>query len=735
MDRMIIGIAVMILFCPVLASASLDEVNRAQIINKSYRMHMPFIENKGQVENNQVKYYARTFGGTFFVEKDGTLTYGLSCDDKGGVVIKETFTEKQITVKGSGTSPTRVNYFKGNDKNKWRTDIPSYESVSLGEIYQGIELTLKAYGNNVEKLYTVLPKAHPESIRSEIGGANELKVNDKGELEAMTDHGILTFTRPKAYQEIDGEKVEVAVSYNITNFPQPTPNVQSPSHPSTFTYGFTIGSYDKSRPLVIDPLLASTFLGGSRQDEGRSIVFDQSGHVYVMGYTKALNFPTTHGTYDESYNGFLHPSGPPDYDYDVFVSKLNSSLSELEASTFIGGSYDDEGYSLAMDGSGNVYVTGYTASTDFPTTLGAYDGSFNDVWDVFVSKLDSNLSNLEASTLIGGSYTELGSSVNLDKAGNVYVIGSTMSSDFPTTPDAFDNSHGGFQDVFISKFNNDLSILLTSTFVGGSNYDFGHSLTFDENGNVYIVGSSGSTDYPTTPGAYDESYNGGGYYGDVFVSKLDSTLGFLVKSTFIGGSSSDYGYSLALDGSGNVYVTGYTASTDFPTTPGAYDGSLNDGCDIFVSKLDSSLSNLEASTFIDGGDYGYSLALDGSGNVYIAGWDYSYPNDPNTYDEYLNGVYDAFMAKLDSTLSVLFNSTSLGGVGNDYSYSLALDGSRNVYTTGATYSSDFPVTTGAYDESRNGYNDCFISYVKYFYMPVNEGCECDQYYYSGETNP
>ena len=364
------------------------------------------------------------------------------------------------------------------------------------------------------------------------------------------------------------------------------------------TYGFTVASYDKTKDLIIDPLLASTFLGGSGFDWGYSLALDTSGNVYVTGLTQSTDFPTTSGAYDTSHNdGGVW--------FDVFVSKLNGGLTSLLASTYLGGSSGEIGYSLALDTSGNVYVTGYTYSTDFPAMSGAYDTSHNGgTRDVFVSKLDGGLTSLLASTFLGGSDWDLGFSLTLDTSGNVYVTGYTLSTDFPTTSGAYDTSHnGGDFDVFVSKLDGGLTSLLASTYLGGSSGEIGYSLALDTSGNVYVTGIA-SSGFPTTSGAYNTSSNGG---YDVFVSKLDSGLTSLLASTFLGGSGSDdESSSLVLDTSGNVYVTGQTDSGDFPTTSGAYDTSFNScdaGYDAFVSKLDGGLTNLLASTFLGGSGF------------------------------------------------------------------------------------------------------------------------------------
>src|SRR3990172_2237440 len=729
------------------------QVDKAAFAQKTRKLQMPFIANNGQVDE-QVEFYAKTFGGTVFVTKDGEIVYALPKTEKSacrlgeaertqqsspkseiqnlksGVALREEFVGAKVNaIQGEDPSVTKVNYFKGNDPSKWKTNVSTYDYVNLGEIYKGIELRLKAYGDNVEKLFCVKPGVDPEQIRISLSGiqstetpmieekqppvspfikgdltvsplekgASGLWVNEEGQLVAETELGPVKFTKPVAYQEIDGKRIYVDVAYQIENckmqnaeqgITHPLPlsrgeyissllggdsgvgksNTDTDNGHGSREYGFTVASYDKTKDLIIDPLLASTFLGGSRGEEGYSLTLDTSGNVYVSGVTWSSDFPTTSSAYYTSPFFAI--------DYDVFVSKLNSGLTSLLASTFLGGSGGEKGYSLALDTSGNVYVTGYTTSSDFPTTSGAYDTSRN-VIDVFVSKLDSGLTSLLASTYLGGSGNDVGNSLTLDTSGNVYVTGGTWSSDFPTTSGAYDTSYnGGSGDGFVSKLNGGLTSLLASTFLGGSKDlvwsmtldtdDAGKSLIIDTSGNVYVTGKTGSLDFPTTVGAYDTSFNGG---FDVYVSKLDSGLTSLLASTFLGGNGGqDYGNSITLDTSGNVYVAGF-ASYGFPTTSGAYDTSNGNG-DVFVSKLNSGLTSLLASTFLGGSgyDYGNSFALDTSGNAYVTGWTNSldFPTTSGAYDTSRDNNYSTvFVSKLNSGLTSLLASTYLGGSGSN----------------------------------------------------------------------
>ena len=556
----------LILFSPlVFAAEAPDDAQKGNIIDKAYRINVPFIENRGQLENSDVGFYAKTFGGIIFVEKNGTINYNLLFGNKKGVAIKEIFTKKRITVEGLEPSPTRVNYFKGKEKSKWKKNIPSYERISLGVIYKGIDLTLRAYGNNVEKIFTVLPEGNPEIIKIKLRGANELKVNEKWELKVITEHGSLKFTKPLAYQRTGEEKSSVEIAYVIYK---------------DTTYGFKAGNYDKKRPLIIDPLLASTFIGGSDRDSAYSMALDASGSVYIAGATESSDYPTTPGAYDESLNGNL----------DVLVSKLDSSLSSLLASTLIGGVGVEHAYSTALDASGNVFVTGDTFSSEYPATSGAYDESYNGINDVFVSKFDSSLSSLLASTFIGGDIPanpdmqtplEHARSMALDASGYVFVAGYTNAPDYPTTLGAYDESHSGGTNVFVSKLGSDLSSLLASTFIGGA-VEYSYSLALDASGNVFITGNTFSPNFPITPGAYSEIFNG---VMDCFITKIDSDLSSIVASTFIGGGAWDEPLSMVLDGIGNVYVTGVTFSSDYPAMSGAHGENFKGIRDVFVSKF------------------------------------------------------------------------------------------------------------------------------------------------------
>jgi len=390
-------------------------------------------------------------------------------------------------------------------------------------------------------------------------------------------------------------------------------------------------------------------------------------------------------------------------------SAQTAGASDLLYATFLGGSGDDDGYGIAVDPSGTAYVTGWTGSSDFPTTPGAFDTSYNG-YDAFVVKLNAAGSALTYATFLGGGHDDAGKGIAVDSSGAAYVTGLTDSSDLPTTPGAFDTTYNGGRDAFVVKLNPAGSGLAYATFLGGSHWDVGLGIAVDGGGSAYVTGGTESSDLPTTPGAFDTTYNG---YDDVFVSKLNPAGSALVYATFLGGSySGEQGWGIAVDSSGAAYVTGWTGSSDFPTTPGAFDTTLNGG-DAFVARLNPAGSGLAYATFLGGsysGEQGWGIAVDPSGAAYVTGetWSSDFPTTPGAFDTSFNGRGDAFVVKLNAAGSALTYATFLGGGHDDEGEGIAVDSSGAAYVTGWTSSSDFPTTPGAFDTSFNGDYDAFV---------------------------
>ncbi len=334
-------------------------------------------------------------------------------------------------------------------------------------------------------------------------------------------------------------------------------------------------------------LVYSTYLGGSVIDVGEGIALDTSGNAYVTGIRGSFDFPTTPGAFQNPCTG------------DAFVSKLNADGSSLAYSTCLGGTGGDYGYGITIDTSGNAYVTGGTSSPDFPTTPGAFQTTYGGgvavfEGDAFVSKLNAAGSALVYSTYLGGSGGDYGSGITVDTSGNAYVTGSTASSNFPTTPGAFQTTLGGGSNAFVSKLDAAGSALVYSTYLGGGDYDWGSAIAADSSGNAYVAGVTDSSNFPTTSGAFQRTCGGGSGFPspcrDAFVSRLSAAGSALVYSTYLGGNSDDEGVGIALDTSGNAYVTGWTASSNFPVTPRSFQPTFGGptetyGTDAFISKF------------------------------------------------------------------------------------------------------------------------------------------------------
>jgi len=373
-------------------------------------------------------------------------------------------------------------------------------------------------------------------------------------------------------------------------------NVYIAGYTESPDYPVTPGSFDESynggRDIYITKLdanlttvLASTFLGGTG-DEGYQwpridIAINEKGDVYVAGITHSVDFPVSDSAYDKSFNGGLL-SG------DAFIVKLDGTLTRLLASTYIGGKDDEWRVALTTDSENHVYICGETASSDFPTTSKAYDQTFNVIKDIFISKFSDDLSELQASTIFGGSKLDEALAMAFSENGTVYITGYTESTDFPTTAEAFNRKwNGGNRDAYIAEFNNDLSELIASTLLGGSQSEMSRGLAIDKRGDVFVTGITLSPDFPTTPSPYKaNSLKSPARQSNAFIAKCSADLSKLLLSACFGGSASDDAYCIEIDRDGHIYIAGLTSSRDFPTSKGVYDNSYNGGRnDCFIVKI------------------------------------------------------------------------------------------------------------------------------------------------------
>ncbi len=596
-----------------------------------------------------------------------------------------------VQVTGLDRLPGTANYFIGNDPAKWHSGVPTFARVKYTAVYPGIDLVYYGNQRQLEYDFVVAPGANAQPIRLQFAGTKKLKLDADGNLTVSAANGEIAFQKPVIYQVKDGLRQPIVGQFAML---------------AKNTVGFTLGQYDHSKTLVIDPVLTySTYLGGSLADGANGIAVDSFGNAYVVGSTFSTNFPVTAGAFQSVNN-------EPSNFQCVFVSKLNPTGTALVYSTYLGGSgntgnvaqFGDVGYGIAVDGSGDAYVTGLTQSTSFPITTGAFQTVNNSTlslgpWNAFVTKLNATGTALVYSTYLGGTgYGAKGAGIAVDNSDDAYVTGSAASTDFPITNGAFQNTNyaaanAGLQtvayNVFVTKLNPTGTQLVYSTFVGGTTDDFGQAIALDGAGDAYVTGYTDSKDYPVAGNAYQPTNLAWANEATAaFVTEVNPTGSALVYSTFLSGSgippqacgsgctesgSGDAGNAIAVDGLGDAYVTGDAISSNFPTTSGAYQTVNNSagnrtpiGVNAFITKLNPGGSQLLYSTYLGGNvqDLGYGIALDGLGGVYVAGQTASqnFPTTAGSYQPaYAGGYSDAYIAKfaIGSVPTTIGTTTSL----------------------------------------------------------------------------
>jgi hypothetical protein len=584
-----------------------------------------------------------------------------------------------------------VNYVQGNDPEQWHTGVPTFGSVVYHDLYPGIDLHYTGTQQQLKGTYTVAAGADPNQIHWRYAGARRVTLDPHtGDLQILlpgTTDQRFTEAAPVAWQQHGNQRVPVVVRYQLM---------------ADGSIGFLLGAYDRTEPLVIDPALEySTFLGGNADDAGEDIAVDAAGNMYVTGFARSLDFPLRNPFQPTHGGGAI----------DVIVSKLAADGHTLVYSTYLGGSGDrDFATGIAVDAAGNVYVTGETSSTDFPIRNAlqpTFGGGFS---DAFITKLRADGQAVVFSTFLGGSGNDGSGDIAVDAAGNVYVTGQTRSTNFPTVNalQAACGSADFCRDAFVARLRADGQALTYSTYLGGNGGDNGGSIAVDTAGNVYVSGGTGSPNFPIRNAL--QATNGG--LLDAFITKLRPDGQALVFSTFLGGGEAEFGNSLALDTAGQVHVSGYTASADFPVAnavqPTFGGGDCEAGpdfipcTDAFAAKLTANGQALVFSTFLGGNesDVGGGIAVDPFGNVYLTG-DAVSDNFPvvNAIDPTPPGnaclipleCSDVFVAKLTADGRTLRFSTFLGGSDVEMNGNIAVDGAGTVYVTGRTHSFDFPV--------------------------------------------
>jgi len=579
----------------------------------------------------------------------------------------------QASIHGDAQMTGKVNYLIGSDPARWRTGITTYAKVRIDDLYPGIGLVY--YGNHQKLEYdlTVAPGADPAAVAIRFEGVDKVFLSETGELVLKVSDGEIRQRGPLLYQVDASNRIEVSGGYRITD---------------DGTVTFTVGRYDRRRPLIIDPLVAySTYFGGNGADLGLAVKVDARGDFYLTGETLSTQFPFVLPT-DAAQPNF----GGGYYNGDAFVAKFDNTGTNLIYYTYLGGSGEDGGLDLAVDSLGHAYVAGFTLSADFPTKNALYpqiSGTATlDIYpsDGFVSELNSNGSGFVYSTYLGGTNSDIADGIAVDKAGNAYVTGMTDSGDFPTL-DPLEGQNtflGGTFDAFVTKIAPNGASLVYSTYLGGLGTDEGQGIAADTNGFAYVTGLTISTNFPITANAFQTRLNNSANTttSDAFVSKF-SPSGALVYSTFLGGSANDFGYRITTDGSGNVYVTGPSISAAFPNT-------ITD-----VPWL--SRSGSPANAFVVGDSNSTDFPTT---NVFA-------PLRANN-----SGVNDAFVLVLNSNATAVLYSGYLGGSASDSGYGVAVDAESSAYLVGTTSSSDFPTTAAPFQSSLDGSSDTFLVKIR-----------------------
>ncbi|HLV87833.1 MAG TPA: SBBP repeat-containing protein [Candidatus Sulfotelmatobacter sp.] len=615
------------------------------------------------------------------------------------------------TVVGEQPQAGQVNYFFGQDPRAWRTNVPTFGKVRYKDVYPGIDLVYYGNQRRLECDFEVKPGANSQLIQFEIQGASKLALDAHQNLAVTIGNDQLTFEAPTIYQLRDSQRTPVEGAYQLLD--------------STHI-GFRLGSYDTDQTLVIDPVLVySTYIGGSGDDEARGITVDSAGNAYVVGFTDSVDFPlTTAGSF---------AAGEP----HVFVSKLNPAGSSLIYTDYIGGNNQDFGYALTLDQNANVWITGSTSSSNFPV-VHAYNPTYPGSSNLFLAKISPSGSSLLYSTYLGGDGADVPASVHLDGSGNILIAGSTSSTNFPTVnayQSAASPNQGGLYGNygFLTKFTPDGSALAFSTYLGGSSNvpdNCGgtpcwtepstnvNGMALDASGNAYVAGITNTYDFPATAGAYLTSNS----------TQDNSFVGFVTKFT----SSGNIGYSsyfyessglltnvtaLAVDQSGSAYLSGQAYSDGtFPVTNSNIcdPATMQFACSLgFVTKFDPTGATLSYSTFLGPNNWATpsSITLDANDDAFVAAdttnGTYSMVNGLEPY----SSGSDVLLVELDPTGTIQLWSTYLGGSVDESHAAITLDSTGNIYVTGITTSSDFPVSANAFQGSFAGNTDVFVTKI------------------------
>ncbi len=703
--------------------------------NESFgKLPLYFVENRGQLDK-RVGYYIQGRDKTVYFSDTG-VTFALhsgspatssSADGSNSAqryIVKLDFVGARAGVKPEGRNAAEAtfSYFTGPKEN-WKAGMKSYSELVYRELWPGIDLVYAGTVNRMKYTFHVRPGADPNQIKLAYRGASTVQLNPAGELEIATPTGGFKDDQPISHQTLNGKLREVKTAFALPT-ESPAETNAKPRDEVRQVFGFKLDAYDATQELVIDPavLVYCGYIGGSGgsgdSEQAEDIAVDSAGNAYVTGWTDSnqSSFPVTAGP-DLTYSAFT----------DAYVAKVNAAGTALLYCGYIGGTGSDRGYGIAVDSAGNAYIAGQSGSSQvtFPVIVGPDLTSSGT--DAFVAKLNPAGSALLYCGYIGGNSTDSGYDIAIDSSGNAYVVGETFSTQttfpdgdgFGAVPGA-DQTHNGSNDAFVAKVSANGTGLVYASYLGGSGSDIGWGIALDSSNNAIISGQTASdqTTFPTGTGfgaltTFDGTYNTN---TDAFLAKFDAAGTALLYAGYVGGNGSDYGYDVAVNGSGAAYLAGYAASTQ-TTFP---DGDPDNNDTFPVPGIDQTYNNPDAflaiissagaltyATYIGGNgfDAAYGVAVDASNNVYLSGESLSstadFPKDGGFtgiagFDQTFNGNVDAFIVRLNSAGTAYDFATFLGGSREDRARDIALDSANNVYVVGFARSdeSTFPVTNG-----------------------------------------
>jgi hypothetical protein len=693
LTRIVLAAAVPALVLGLTFATSRPEARPSQAGPASGRLPSFIVANEGQADARAAYYLAGRDRAVFF--RRGGISIVLTGAARWTVGLDFVGADRAVLPEGEDRTRAVLSFFKGG-RDEWRTGVPTYARLAYRDLWPGIDLVYATGSDRLKYEFVVHPGSDPAAIGLGYKGASSVSLRDDGRILVETPAGSFEDAAPVAYQEKEGRRVPVAASFALEGT----------------TCRFALGGYDPALPLVIDPaiLIYAGYIGGAADDRGAAIARDAEGNVYVTGSTESIGFPVEVGP-DLTFNSVIQAP-------DAFVAKIDASGEALVYCGYIGGNQGDAGTGIAVDGSGNAYIAGWTRSTDFPVTIGpglTYHGGSSQFSEAFVAKVDAAGEELVYCGYIGGSADDEAAGIAVDGSGNAYVAGWTESSDLSRTVGP-DLSFNGGLDAFVAKVNAAGTGFVYSGYLGGSVDDFGAAIAVDGQGRAVVAGgavSRPSERFPVLTGPY-LTHAGG---QDGFVARVAANGAALEYCGYIGGSGDDVCTAVALDASGAAYVAGATASRyQFPASVGP-DLSFNGGVDAFAAKVSPSGAGLSYCGYIGGSgeDQATAVAVDAAGIAYVAGYTDSASGFPVSGGPELipSGYRDAFLVTVVPSGGGLYYGGYLGGSADDGAAGVAADGSGNVWLTGYTASGDFPVLVGPYlTPGGYGYDeDAFVAKV------------------------